>query len=381
MSRPIKRRQVKLTDDERKELQVLSSMRTEKKCRVERALILLKSDGGMGDTAIAKEMSISRAVVNRCVLKCLSMGVAAALDDLPRSGANRVITQEDKGWIIYLACEKPTTFGYPHELWTVSLLLEHIHAHCEEKGFGRLTSLSRSKLWSILNGAEIRPHKIEYYLERRDPEFEEKMRQVLVVYKEAEQQNKDAAGQNDFVPDKITISYDEKPGIQVLAGTVADLPPQPYLYKATGRDYEYVRHGTLSLLAGIDLHDGTVCAHISKTHKSSDFIVFLQKLDAYYPRRLKIRLVPDNHSAHTSKETREFLSTMPNRFEFVFTPKHGSWLNLIETFFGKMAHTVLRGIRAESDEEMTRRLYQYIDGINQSPVVFRWKYKMGETLL
>src|SRR5580658_10400989 len=117
---------------------------------------------------------------------------------------------------------------------------------------------------------------------------------------------------------------------------------------------------------------------VSDTHTSADFIAFLQKLDRAYPEHHQIRLVLGNHSAHISKETRGYLSTMPQRFVFVFTPKHGSWLNLIENQFSKMTRTMLRGIRVASKQELIDRIHQYFEEINEAPVVFRWKYKMDE---
>ena len=117
---------------------------------------------------------------------------------------------------------------------------------------------------------------------------------------------------------------------------------------------------------------------MSDTHKSSDFITWLEKLDTKYPEHDTIRLVLDNHSAHTSKETQRYLAMKPGRFEFVFTPKHGSWLNLIESFFGKMSKQCLRGIRVNSKEELEERIYQYIAEVNEFPVVYHWTYKMDE---
>ena len=116
----------------------------------------------------------------------------------------------------------------------------------------------------------------------------------------------------------------------------------------------------------------------SNTHKSVDFIAFLKVLDEKYNPGDKIRISLDNHSIHTSKETRRYLETIPNRFEFVFTPKHGSWLNLIESFFGKLARVCLRGIRVKSKEELIERIYRFIDEVNEDPVVYRWTYKMDE---
>src|ERR1035438_3768999 len=107
----------------------------------------------------------------------------------------------------------------------------------------------------------------------------------------------------------VTISYDEKPGIQALAVTTPDRPPVAGQYASHLRDYEYERLGTVSLLAGLDLHSGRIIETVSDTHKSADFIAFLKKLDDAYPEHQKIRLVLDNHSAHISKETRSYLET------------------------------------------------------------------------
>ena len=118
---------------------------------------------------------------------------------------------------------------------------------------------------------------------------------------------------------------------------------------------------------------------VSETHKSSDFIEFLKIPDKKYPLQDTIRIIPDNHSAHTSKETQRFLNTMPKgRFKFVFTPKHGSWLNMIESFFSKMTKQMLRGIRVNTKQELKERIYQYFEEVNCEPVVYHWKYKMDE---
>lgn len=375
MARPSKREKMRLTTEEIEKLETLSRSRTEEVRKVQRAKIILKSYQGMSDSGIARNMDIDINTVRLCISKCLSYGVEAALVDMARSGAPTEIGQEEKAWIIHLACESPETFGYPQATWTYSLLLRHIQDNAETKGFPILKNLARSKLWSILNATDIKPHKVTYYLDKRDPEFEVKMFQILCVYKEIE------VILNSGDPEKaenITISYDEKPGIQATGNTAKDLRPEPYKYKSIGRDFEYVRHGTQSLLAGINLLTGEITATVSDTHKSSDFILFLSKLDEKYDKSKKIRIVLDNHSAHVSKETMKYLETIPNRFEFIFTPKHGSWLNLIESFFSKLTRVFLRGLRVGSKEELRERLLQYIAQINLEPVVFKWKYKMDE---
>jgi transposase len=176
------------------------------------------------------------------------------------------------------------------------------------------------------------------------------------------------------------ISYDEKPGIQTIGNTAPDLPPQPGTDETFAREHEYKRHGTLSLLAGIDLPTGHIHARVEDRHRSREFVAFLRQLDAAYPPDTAISLILDNHSAHISTESRAWVDPQPEgRFAFVFTPKHGSWLNLIEGFFSKMARSMLRHIRVASKDELKRRILAYLDDLNRDPVVHSWTYKIGET--
>ena len=165
--------------------------------------------------------------------------------------------------------------------------------------------------------------------------------------------------------------------MQAIGTTAPDLPPQPGLHQAFCRDHEYKRHGTVSLLAGIDLLTGQVHALVKDRHRSREFVEFLQLLDGAYPSQTAIKLILDNHSAHLSKETRGWLAEQrAGRFEFVFTPKHGSWLNLVEGFFSKLARSVLRHIRVASKQELKDRLMDAIARFNKHPVVHTWTYKL-----
>ena len=221
--------------------------------------------------------------------------------------------------------------------------------------------------------SQVRPHKISYYLERRDPDFDTKMAQVLYVYREVQILRESKKDVSSLI---AVLSYDEKPGIQVIENTAPDLAPRPGVHPTLGRDYEYIRHGTLSLLAGIDLLTGHVHGLVVDRHRSREFVEFLKEVDRFYPPSATIRIILDNHSAHLSKETRAYLATVANRFEFVFTPKHGSWLNLVESFFGKLAKTLLRGIRASSKEELRERIERHLQELNQDPVVMKWSYRL-----
>ncbi len=365
-----KRPEIILNQEVQDKLEQITKSRTESTGRVQRAKMILGYSKGVTVSAIARQLSTNRPRVERCIDKALQLGAITSLDDLPRSGKPPAITPEAKAWLVNLACQKPKELGYSFELWTNRLLAKHAREHCEENGHSSLAKINRGTVSKILNKSDIRPHKITYYVERRDPEFDRKMTQVLHVYKQVElikQTGEDA-------PPVTVLSYDEKPGIQAISSTATDLPPVPGKYSCFVRDYEYKRHGTVSLLAGIDLLNGQVHGIVADRHRSREFVQFLKMLDSTYSKDITIRIILDNHSAHISKETRKYLSTVPNRFDFVFTPKHGSWLNIIESLFAKMTKTFLRGIRVNSKDGLKQRILKWIKEINESPVVFRWKW-------
>jgi transposase len=354
-----------------------SRSRTEGAAKVHRAKILLAYHDGESISKIAREMRTNRPKVERTVQKALEYGVRSALRDLPRRGRSSRISAEAKAWLVSIACTKPKDLGYAAETWTTRELARHVHRHCLKSGYPSLSHLSRGTVSKILTRSEVKPHKIQYYLERRDPEFDLKMAQVLLTYKEVEMirafdpKDKEA-------PYMAVLSYDERPGIQAIQNVAPDLPPVPGKHPSIGRDYEYKRHGVVSLLAAIDLVSGHVHGDVQDRHRSVEFTDFLKKLDHFYAPDIKIRMILDNHSSHISKETERYLATVPNRFEFIFTPTHGSWLNIIETFFSKATRSFLRALRVKSKSELKERILQYIDEVNQMPVVFKWKYKMDQ---
>lgn len=371
---------IEISDDDKSYLKELIRTRKIQAQVVDRARILLWKSEARTDQAIADGLGIAVNTVRRCVDRYLESGINLALFDDERSGRPAEITDDAKSWIISVACQKPCDIGYAAELWTLNALHKHIQEHAEEAGYPRLKTVTKPWLQKYLKKMDIKPFKIKYYLERKDPEFENKMHNVLVVYKQVEMQFDDNG--DIIIPESghltHTISYDEKPGIQATANKYADHSPTEE-HGFVRRDYEYIRLGTLSLLAGIDLLTGEAIPFISESHKSADFIEFLKILDKKYPEGDTIRLILDNHSAHTSKETKRFLSTLPeSRFEFVFTPTHSSWLNMIESFFSKMTKQMLKGIRVNSKEELADRIYRYFDEINAEPIVYHWTYKMDE---
>ncbi len=361
-------------------LSAIARSRTEPASRVERARMLLAYREDPSFFAVGRTVGAHHQTVQRCVERALAYGPLVALDDRPRPGKQPTITAEAKAWIVDMACRKAKEFGYPHELWTTRLLARHARKQGPMAGHPCLANLAQGTLCNILNDQEIKPHKVRYYLERRDPEFKRKMAEVLVVYREVKLIKEAAAAAKQAPSDAVAIiSYDEKPGIQAIATTAPDLPPVPGMHATFARDYEYKRHGTVSLLAGIDLLTGQVHALVKDRHRSREFIEFLKLLDAAYPAHTAIKLILDNHSAHISKETKAWLADQPvGRFEFTFTPTHGSWLNLVEGFFSKLARSVLRHIRVASKQELKARIMAAMDEFNRQPVVHTWSYRLDQ---
>ena len=369
---------IELSNEEREYLELQARARTIQAQTVTRARILLLRADSVSIDAIADKVGLNRCSVMLCLKKFKEGGIENALFDAHGRGRNAEITDEEKAWIINIACQKPIDFGYAAETWTYAKLTSHINKTAEAAGYTRLSTIHKSTVNTILDEADIKPHKITYYCENRDPDFDSKMHNVLLVYKQLEMQF-DESGKliiSEDTPIHV-LSYDEKPGIQAIATTSDDLMPDEK-HSTINRDYEYKRLGTLSLLAAIDLQTGEAIPLVRDKHSSTEYIEFLKLLDDKYPKGDKIRIVLDNLKVHTSEATRKYLATVPRRFEFVFTPKHGSWLNMVEGFFSKMTRQMLRGIRVKSKEELTNRIYRYFAEINEEPIVFHWKYNLDD---
>jgi transposase len=371
MARKTQRAPLTLTTDQRNKFEQISKSRTAPLREVQRAKIIVHYADGLPISQIQEQVKVSRPSIYKCIDKALAAGPDAGLKDHYHRPFDPTITVEAKAWVVNLACTKPKDHGLAAELWTLQELARFARKHAPEAGYQCLSKAVKATIWRILAADEIKPHKIEYYLERRDPDFEQKMQEILMVYRDINLTNDKEQGSDH--PSIITVSVDEKPGVQAIQNIAPDLPPKPARHKRVGRDYEYKRLGTVSILAALDLHDGKIIAQVHDRHRSCEFIELLKELDDRYPPECTIRVVLDNHSAHISKETMQYLASRPGRFIYVHTPKHGSWLNLIEAAFSKMARTFLRHIRVSSKAELKERILKGIEEINSAPVVYRWK--------
>jgi transposase len=368
MPRKSQKAKLILSQEKKEQLRQIANSRKAPLREVQRANILLRYAEGIPIIHIEKTIHMSRPTIYKWIDKALAVGIEEGLKDKYHRAKEPVITEEAKAWVINLACSKPTEYGYAAEMWTRSALAEHARKYGPEAGHDCLQKAAKATIQRILDEHPLRPHKMAYYLEKRDPEFDQKMADVLCIYREINFQSE--AG---TVPSVITVSVDEKPGVQAIKNIGPDVMPKPGKQSRVMRDYEYKRLGTVSILAALDLHNGHVIGQVHDKHRSCEFISLLKETDTHYPAESTIRIILDNHSAHISKETMKYLASRPGRFLYVHTPKHGSWLNLVETLFGKMARTFLKHIRVNSKQELKARILLGIKEINDTPVVHRWK--------
>src|SRR6201981_318286 len=203
-----------MTDEEIESLRALSRSRTEPARRVERARMLLAYRETPSFYAVGRSLGTHHQTVERCVERALAYGPLAALDDRPHPGKEPTITSEAKAWLVSLACDKAKEHGYPHELWTTRLLARHAREHGPAAGHACLANLVQGTVCKILGQEEIKPHKVRYYLENRDAEFERKMADVLCVYREVQVLKKASAkGKRRGKPGTI-VSCERDAGVQ-----------------------------------------------------------------------------------------------------------------------------------------------------------------------
>ncbi len=228
---------------------------------------------------------MTRVSVSKWVTKALAVGSVAALKDNYHRPKEPVIGDDAKAWVVHLACSKPKDLGYAAETWSRHSLAKHVREHAVEAGYPALSKAAKATVHRILAEQTLHPQKIKYYLERRDPDFEAKMREVLIVYQDVALQNKKRA-RGKSVSSIITVSVDEKPGLQAIASTSPDLPPVAGKYPGISRDHEYKRLGTCSILAALDLQDGHITARVERRHRSAEFTALLADLNAWYPPQM-----------------------------------------------------------------------------------------------
>lgn len=338
---------IELSMEQREYLLTMSRSRKLERRYVERAVVILLSEQGLSMDQIIEQTGLSRPVVNKWRQRFRKEGIDG-LKDAPRSGKPRIITAEQQAMVIDKACSKPSD-GYMN--WS-------------QKRIAKEVGISQSKVSQILNQADLKPHKIEYWCGKsKDPEFEEKMIKIVGLYM--------------FPPENaLVICVDEKTQIQALDRTQPELPLRagnPRRQTAT-----YKRNGTVSLIAALAVHSGEITAKTMKSNNAENFLTFLKALDRKY-RHKKLHIIADNLSIHKHKDVQKWLAGK-RKIKLHFTPTYSSWLNQIEIWFNILSKDVVKGGIWQSSEQLTAQILEYVKTYNATRAKpFRWTYT-GEAL-
>src|SRR3979490_2831206 len=219
-----RRSKLVLSDEDRTELEQFSRSRTLPHREAQRAAIILGYYAGESIASMGRRLGMTRLSVSKWVAKALAVGPMAALKDSYHRPKEPAIGDDAKAWVVHLACSKPKDLGYAAEVWSRQALARHVREHAVKAGFPVLSRAAKATVHRILAEQPLHPEKVKYYLERRDPDFDAKMREVVLVYQEVALQNERRAngGASSRI---ITVSVDEKPGLQAIANTSPDLPP------------------------------------------------------------------------------------------------------------------------------------------------------------
>ena len=331
-----------ITEDQRKELTVMSrSLKLENRYVVRSKIILLSNEGKTMDY-IERETGVSRKIVNKWRQRFREFGLDG-LKDARRPGKKPTNSAQQKAMVIQKACSKPEG-GYTN--WSQQRIAKEV-------------GISQSRVFQILKEADLKPHKIEYWCGKSpDPEFESKMVTIVGLYL-------------DPPENALVLCVDEKTQIQALDRTQPLLPLRngnPKRLTAT-----YKRNGTVSLIASLAVHSGEVIANTMKSNNSVNFLSFLKKLDRTY-RRKTLHIIVDNLAVHKNKEVKEWLKNK-RKIKLHFTPTYSSWLNQIEIWFNILTKDVVKGGVWQSSEQLSAQLLEYVDTYNKTRAKpFEWTY-------
>jgi DDE superfamily endonuclease/Homeodomain-like domain len=405
------RPQLVLSAQEQAELESLGRRHTAPRCLVQRARIILLAAQNLSVPTIAATLQMGANTARKWIRRYThqSPGDPAApeaappspgsespcarlrrLADAPRSGRPDTFTAEQFCRVIALACEPPQEHGRPITHWTARELKDEVIHQ------GIVSHISVRHIKRLLNATDLQPHRSRYWLNAKpDPQKPEKIRAVCALYLQAPE----AATRGE-----LTFSVDEMTGIQALARIAPDHPIQPG--QPVRREFEYERHGTLSLLAGLEVAGGQVHAYCRPTRNEADFLELIDGLIQAHPQAQRVNFVLDNLNTHQSEslvryvardaaiaqsllglkgkqgilqsqESRAaFLRDPTHRIRFYYTPKHASWMNQIEIWFGILVRKVIRRGNFASLADLQHKLLAFVEYFNRTMAKpFKWTYQ------
>jgi transposase len=341
---------VELTSDEREKLLALVQKSTAQQRDVVRAKIALLADEGRSSLWIASELGISARMVCKWRKRTALNGIDG-LKEAQRAGRPRRISEGERLQLIALACEPQEIDG------RTTPTLDELVDRSKERGI--VEKISRSNLQRILVSGDIRPHRVKQWLHSPDPAFREKVNIICDLYRKAPE-------------DSVVLSIDEKTSIQAIERKYLDRPTRPG--RVRRQEFEYIRHGTQTLTAALDVHSGRVFAVCEDRRTQDDLLNFMEQVAKEYPDKI-IHVVWDNLNTHRSAKWAAFNEAHGSRFHFHFTPIHASWVNQVELLFGVYSRRCLRNASHTSKDHLRSRTLAYFEDRNASPKPFKWSFR------
>ncbi len=325
---------------DRKRLEAVATDRNRQRKHVERARVVLASARGKPVQQVATQVGVSRPMVWRWQQRFAEVGVDGLLRDKTRKPGKPPIPAETVARVVGLTCADP-----PHEA-----------THWTGRAMARAAGLSLRSVQRIGEAHQLQPHRVRSFKRSRDPQFAEKLVEVVGLYL-------------DPPTHAVVLSIDEKSQIQALDRTQPGLPLKRG--RAGTMTHDYVRHGTTTLFAALNVLDGTVIGRCMQRHRHAEFIRFLNAVEREVPAGKLIEAVVDNYATHKHPKVKVWLARHP-RWTFHFTPTSGSWLNAVETFFSALTRKRIRRGSFHSLVDLQAAINRCLAEHNAEPKPFVW---------
>ncbi len=305
-----------------------------------RASIVLGAADGISNNQLAQQLATSRPTVIHWRERFSDGGVDGLLHDAPRPGRNRTITAEQVASIVDATLHTTPTDA----------------THWSARTLARSQGVSHSTVFRIWQAWGLQPYRVEGFKFSTDPQFAAKVRDIVGLYMNP--------------PDKaLVFSLDEKSQIQALDRTQPLLPLRPGI--PARQTHDYVRHGTTTLFAALNVLTGKVIGSCQSRHRHTEFLSFLKTLDRSIPKRRQVHLIVDNYGTHKHPDVKEWFSSH-RRYHVHFTPTGSSWINMVERWFAEITRKRIRRGTFRSVPELVQAINEYIQENNKAPRPFVW---------
>ncbi len=333
------KKELLLTDASREDLDTLANSRSMPHALVERARIILLSAEGKTNTAIADKLGISKPTVGKWRQRYLRFGLQGLHEEL-KPGRPRSISDERVAAVVRKTLQTKPKEGTQ---WAVRPMADS-------------TRISKSTVHRIWTAFGLQPHRREGFKLSTDPFFVEKVRDIVGLYLSPPE-------------NAVVLGVDEKTQIQALDRTQPMLPMG--LGYAEGVTHDYVRHGTTTLFAALDIANGTVITDCKRKHRHQEFLAFLKEIDQQIPEKLDIHAIIDNYGTHKHAAIKRWLARH-RRWHIHHTPTYASWLNQVEIWFNLITQQAIRRGTFTSVKQLVAKIQQYSDHYNRHPRPFVW---------